>query len=67
MAASDSALEAGQLLHARALLERSARKERIWPAALAAAAFAASALAFAVAMVAEPPLVNEHAARAALR
>ena len=60
MATTVSALDADAIAQARALLQRPARPVRIWPALAAAAALAVSALAFAAAMLAEPPLTSEH-------
>ncbi|MBS0331388.1 MAG: hypothetical protein JSS35_01350, partial [Proteobacteria bacterium] len=46
----------------RALLSPPRRRERMWPTVAAAALFAASALAFATAMLLAPPLTSEHVA-----
>jgi hypothetical protein len=49
---------------ARFKLRRPVYAERTWPAVLAAAFFAATALAFATASIMAPPLTLSHAARA---
>jgi hypothetical protein len=54
-----SALDAGALERARALLETPKRKERVWPVLAAAALLAVSALSFAAAMIVAPPVVSQ--------
>ncbi len=60
MAGTVTAIDAEALGRARDLLDRPKRRERIWPVLAAAAAFAVSALMFATAMIAAPPLASEH-------
>ena len=60
MTTADSALDAAEIARARALLTPIKARESIWPVLAAAACLAASALAFATAMVLAPPLVSEH-------
>ncbi len=48
------------LARARAYLEPPARKRSIWPVLGAAAAFAASAMLFAVAAIMAPPMTLTH-------
>ena len=64
MAITASVLDADDLARARELLEAPVRTQRLWPALVAAAALALAALAFATAMLAEPPLTSEHPAQA---
>jgi hypothetical protein len=64
MVGSSSALDPDALTRARALLAPPERKERMWPVLGAAGLLAASALAFATAMILAPPLTSEHGARA---
>ena len=47
---------------ARELLAPRRRPERTWPAIAAAGLLAASALAFATAMILAPPLISQHVA-----
>ncbi len=54
-----TALDPVQIQRARILLMRPAQFVRSWPAVAAAAAFAASSLLFAVAMVMAPPVAAE--------
>ena len=63
MAATPSALDQEALARAKTLLDRSPRRERMWPVLAAAGLFALSALAFATAMVMAPPLILEHPAK----
>ena len=58
MAIIDSALDGEALARARALLETPASRQRLWPVVGAAGFFAASALAFATAMILAPPLTS---------
>ena len=60
MATTAIALDPETLERARALLEKPVRRQRVWPVLLAASAFALSALLFAAAMIAAPPLTSEH-------
>jgi len=60
MPTADSALDADEMARARALLQPIKPSQRIWPVLAAAAFLAASALAFATAMVLAPPLVSQH-------
>jgi hypothetical protein len=57
-----SALDQDALALARSLVERPARRERLWPVLAAAGLLAISALAFATAMIMAPPLISEHVA-----
>ena len=63
MVTAASALNPAALARARGLLKPPLRRERVWPALAAAALLAASALAFATAMLMAPPLTHEHPAR----
>lgn len=65
MAITDSALETGATARIRALLAPRPRRERMWPVLAAAFFAAASALAFATAMIMAPPVVSEHVVRSA--
>lgn len=65
MSADDSMLDFQAMARARALLTRSRPPERTWPALVAAAALAISALAFATAMILAPPLVTHSAVKSA--
>ena len=60
MAKLPSALDPEALATARGLLMRHERPQRLWPVLGAAGLLAVSALVFAVAMVAAPPLSSEH-------
>jgi hypothetical protein len=60
MTLADSALDADQIARARALLDPPQQREQVWPVLAAAAFLAVSALAFATAMILEPPLQTEH-------
>jgi hypothetical protein len=61
MASPFSSLDAAAIAEARALLAPPpARRERLWPVLAAVVLLAASALAFATAMIMAPPLVSEH-------
>jgi hypothetical protein len=60
-----SALDADALDRARSLLQPPQRKERVWPVLAAAGLLAASALAFATAMIMAPPVVSEHVVKSA--
>jgi hypothetical protein len=63
MAESTSSLDPIAMAHARALLARPVRPQRIWPVLAAAGFLAVSALAFATAMILAPPLHTQHLAR----
>ena len=63
MTEAASALDAKAMARARALLAAPQRPYRIWPVLAAAAFLAATALAFAAAMILEPPLTSEHVAQ----
>lgn len=65
MTTAHSALDAGEIARARALLKPLKPPQRIWPVLAAAALLAVSALAFATAMVLAPPLVSQHVATGA--
>lgn len=58
---SDTAFRTA-MVKARAWLEPAGDRERAWPALLAAAFFAVSALGFAVAAILAPPVSLSHAA-----
>jgi hypothetical protein len=60
MANTAHAVDADALARARDLLDRPSRRERMWPALAAAGALAASALAFAAAMITAPPVTSQH-------
>jgi hypothetical protein len=62
MAKPDSSLDRDPLARARALLDPPKRPERMWPVVGAAGLLALSALVFATAMIAAPPLTTEHVA-----
>ena len=62
MATCPSALDFEALARARELLAPRRRPERTWPAIAAAGLLAASALAFATAMILAPPLISQHVA-----
>jgi hypothetical protein len=62
MTSPSTALDPDAIARAKALLERSERRERIWPVLGAAALLAISAITFATAMVMAPPLTSEHPA-----
>jgi hypothetical protein len=64
MAISGAALDREAMARARELVQPPAPKTRMWPALAAAFALAVSALIFATAMLAEPPLTSEHPAQA---
>lgn len=59
MVGIDSALDAGEMIRARDLLEPTKRPERMWPVLAAATLLAVSALAFAAAMIMAPPVTRE--------
>jgi hypothetical protein len=65
MPTADSALDANEIVRARALLKPIKPSQRIWPVLAAATFLAISALVFATAMVLAPPLVSQHVARGA--
>ena len=65
MGEGDSALDAGEIARARALLRTPPRRDRAWPAVAAAGLLAISAIGFAAAMVLAPPLKVEHPATGA--
>jgi hypothetical protein len=65
MERADSIIDAEDLARVRALLTPRPRRERVWPVLAAAAFAAASALAFATAMIMAPPLVSQHVAESA--
>ncbi|MFI4950366.1 MAG: hypothetical protein ACHP7A_04945, partial [Caulobacterales bacterium] len=50
------------LARAKALLTPPQRPDKVWPVLAAAALLAITALAFATAMILEPPLTSEHVA-----
>ena len=60
MDVADSALDRVALGRARALLHKPVYRERIGPTLAAAAFAAASALAFAYAMIMAPPTFSRH-------
>ena len=60
MGAGDSILDHAAIAEARALLAVRARPERLWPVLAAATGLTIASLAFAVAMVAAPPVKTEH-------
>jgi hypothetical protein len=60
MAINDSALDPEEVARIRAALTPRPAKERMWPVLGAALLAAASALAFATAMIMAPPVVSEH-------
>ena len=62
MPSADSALDADRIARCRALLASPEPRESIWPPLAAASLLAISALAFAVAMIAAPPVSTEHVA-----
>ncbi|HEY8004626.1 MAG TPA: hypothetical protein VIE16_10390 [Phenylobacterium sp.] len=55
-------MDAAAIARARALLTAPKRPYKIWPVLAAAAFLAITALAFATAMILEPPLTSEHVA-----
>ena len=60
----DSLLDADAVARARLLLRPAHRRERMWPALMAASLLALSAIGFAAAMVLAPPLKVDHVAAA---
>jgi len=60
MATPSTVLDVDAMTRARALVERPARRERMWPVLGAAGLLAVSALTFATAMIMAPPLTSEH-------
>jgi hypothetical protein len=65
MAIGDSALNPDEMARIRALLQPTPRKQRMWPVLGAAFLAAASALAFATAMILAPPVVSDHVVQSA--
>ena len=65
MATAATALDADELARARRLLDRPARKERVWPVLAAALGLALASLTFATVMITAPPLITEHVAQSA--
>jgi hypothetical protein len=63
MEINDSALDPAAMGRIRALLNPMKKRERMWPVLAAALLAAASALAFAGAMILAPPVVSEHVAQ----
>ena len=62
MPLSDSALDPDQMARCRVLVRAPKRREAIWPPLGAAVLLAASAIGFAAAMIAAPPVTTEHVA-----
>ncbi len=56
----DSALDAVMIARARRLLAGPEARERVWPALIAAAFAASTALALATAMILAPPVTTTH-------
>ncbi|MES2894625.1 MAG: hypothetical protein V4759_01215 [Pseudomonadota bacterium] len=56
----DSALDAVMIARARRLLAGPQAQERVWPALIAAAFAASTALALATAMILAPPVTTTH-------
>jgi hypothetical protein len=67
MANTAAAVDSDALARARTLLTPAAKVAPTWPALVAAGVFAVTALVFATAMLAEPPLTTEHVAHSAPR
>jgi hypothetical protein len=67
MANTARAVDSAALAQARTLLTPVPKVAPTWPALAAAGVFAITALAFATAMLAEPPLTTEHVAHSAPR
>ncbi|MBL8770177.1 MAG: hypothetical protein JNK30_02245 [Phenylobacterium sp.] len=65
MGLRDSALDPDELSNARSLLQPAVRRDRAWPALLAALALAVTSVLFASAMVLAPPVTTNHAAQGA--
>ena len=60
MPPADSALDATMIARARRLLAGPQAQERVWPALIAAAFAASTALALATAMILAPPVTTTH-------
>ena len=60
---SDSRLDPADVAMARALLKPPQRRDRMWPALVAATALALVSVLFAAVAVVAPPLTTEHVAQ----
>ena len=59
---TDSRLDPTEVAMARALLKTPQRRDRLWPALVAATALALVSVLFAAVAVVAPPLTTEHVA-----